>query len=45
MKPWLALALGAGSYTASGMPAPVCDLIKGHEGEHLGLMEWQERWL
>lgn len=36
--------LKPGTYTPNGMPAPYCDLAKGHDGEHLGLMEWEERW-
>ena len=37
--------LKIGTYTANGFPAPVCNLAKGHEGEHCALMEWTERWV
>jgi hypothetical protein len=32
-----------GTYTGH-VPVPVCDLAKGHDGPHIGLLEYEETW-
>lgn len=37
-------AIKPGNYSTNGPPVPECNLIKGHEGKHVGLMEYDETW-
>jgi hypothetical protein len=37
-------AIKPGNYATGGPPIPVCNLAQGHDGHHVGLMEYHESW-